>query len=156
MNDSWGSDTPFAPPGRKEKKHNMLYMCSAFHGFRDGPPCGRAAPPAATPRDPVGAERDVRSPKFKVQSQKGKRWGGDPYRDTNHKPRATAGLARPCTLCPYRPGPPRRVFDGADCALATVRKPVGNGTAQPSPFVFVSSAPGGATETAFNRPPGAP
>jgi len=31
------------------------FPSSAFHGFRVGPPCGRAAPPVATTRRPVGA-----------------------------------------------------------------------------------------------------
>jgi len=51
-----GPRISFAPPGRKRGKNPDPFSSSAFHGFRVGPPCGRAAPPAATIRRPVGAE----------------------------------------------------------------------------------------------------
>jgi hypothetical protein len=35
------------------------FSSSAFHGLRVGPPCGRAAPPGATFRSPVGAETAI-------------------------------------------------------------------------------------------------
>jgi hypothetical protein len=44
------------PVGAKKEKRMMdLFPSSAFHGFRVGPPCGRTAPPVATPRRPAGA-----------------------------------------------------------------------------------------------------
>ena len=56
INASSSSGTPFAPPGRKEDKEETIFLRSAFHGLRVGPQSGRAAPPAATRRGPVGAE----------------------------------------------------------------------------------------------------
>jgi hypothetical protein len=53
------SSAPKSPSprrGEKGKKNPDPFSSSAFHGFRVGPPCGRAAPPAATIRRPVGAE----------------------------------------------------------------------------------------------------
>jgi hypothetical protein len=53
------SSAPKSPSprrGEKGKKNPDPFSSSAFHGFRIGPPCGRAAPPAATIRRPVGAE----------------------------------------------------------------------------------------------------
>ena len=50
----------FASPGRKrEKRTPTPFPSSAFHGFRVGPPCGRAAPPVATFRRPSGAETAI-------------------------------------------------------------------------------------------------
>jgi len=49
-----GPRISFAPPGRKRgKKTPTPFPSSAFHGFRVGPVCGRAAPPAARTRRPV-------------------------------------------------------------------------------------------------------
>jgi hypothetical protein len=46
------------PAGAKKEKRMMdSFPSSSFHGFRVGP-YGRAAPPAATPRRPVGAKDD--------------------------------------------------------------------------------------------------
>ena len=46
------------PSGAKREKRVLdPFPSSAFHGFRVGPPCGRAAPPVATIRRPVGAEK---------------------------------------------------------------------------------------------------
>jgi hypothetical protein len=41
---------------KKEKRRKDSSLSSAFHGLRVGPQGGRAAPPAATFRSPVGAE----------------------------------------------------------------------------------------------------
>jgi len=46
----------FAPLGQKGKKDDGRFPSSALHGFRVGPPCGRAAPPVATTRRPAGAD----------------------------------------------------------------------------------------------------
>ena len=47
------------PVGAKKERRMMdSFPSSAFHGFRAGPPCGRAAPPVATPHRPVGAKGD--------------------------------------------------------------------------------------------------
>ena len=92
------SGTPFAPPGRKENEEEPIHGRSAFHGLRVGPQGGRAAPPAATFRGPVGAKfsdsnltsgnsciiviretsvgRDLRCPARGLGSAGGKRYGG--------------------------------------------------------------------------------
>jgi hypothetical protein len=44
-----------SPAGQGSRDFIPAYS-SAFHGLRVGPPCGRAAPPVATPRRPVGAK----------------------------------------------------------------------------------------------------
>ena len=55
--ETWNFELPFSPRrGEKGKKDDGLFSPPAFHGFRVGPPCGRAAPPTATFRRPVGAE----------------------------------------------------------------------------------------------------
>ena len=44
------------PVGAKKEKRMMdCFPSSAFHGFRVGPQCGRAAPPVGTTRRPDGA-----------------------------------------------------------------------------------------------------
>ena len=68
--------TSFAPPGRKRIKGMDFFSSSAFHGLRVGPLRGPAAPPAATPRRPVGAHADShgRIPRLALLARRDRRY----------------------------------------------------------------------------------
>jgi len=63
-----GGGTSFAPPGREQedRQEEEDSAPASPHGFRVGPLRGRAAPPAATIRGPVGAEDSPANPQSAI------------------------------------------------------------------------------------------